>query len=205
MKNIHPAAYKFVFGALLLGAIYSVLLIGDTENDSHTHQEEGVIVLGHEDHMHVTYQPVFELEPSTIQSITAYFPHLEFAVSISNEKKRTAYLQSDCLSINEWTSELSDFESETALTEREYREFRNLYSKITPDFRIDNLPEGEDYGLSEPDGCIAIQTEGEKLILHFGRQSAQGFSRYLRLNIQEPVYVVSRYFYTELENLAENN
>ncbi|MCC5942689.1 MAG: DUF4340 domain-containing protein [Balneolaceae bacterium] len=203
MKNIHPTALKFAIGALILGLVYVLLVL--FENVHHTHEEDGVVIQGHEDHMHVTYQPVFEIEPTEIQSITAYFPAERAVISIRDGMMTAGQLSSDCTDLRDWSAHQIQADREEQLTEREYREFRNLYSKITPDFRINTLPEGEDYGLLNPDGCISIQTEDEQYFFQFGRQSAQGFSRYMRINRMEPVYVVSRYFYTELQNFIERD
>ncbi len=203
MKQIHPIAYKFMIGVMALATIYALLLMRG--HDHHTHEVDGILITGHDDHMHVTYQPILDIESTSIQRITAYFMADQTVLSIYDGALSVGSLASDCTEMKEWATYSFEPLFEEELSEREYRELRNLYSRITPDFRIDTLPQGEDYGLAEPHGCIAIQTEGEQIFLQFGRQSAQGFSRYLQINRQEPVYVVSRYFYTELENLVNRN
>ena len=203
MNKLHPAAVKILLGAFLLGIIYLLLITSGSDHD--LHEEDGIHIEGHEDHQHVTYRPVVDVESETIVMISAYLPHTQTKITIYDGLLKTGHINSDCTDFRDWA--ISSFEPvyQEELSEREFRELRNLYSRITPDFRIETLPEDEDYGLTNPDGCLIIQTDNRQYFLQFGRQSTQGFSRYLRVNQEEPVYVVSRYFYTELQLLAQRD
>ncbi len=168
----------------------------------HFHSDEGLDILGHDDHIHVVYRAVYELDPADIESVTAYFPDKQAVVRIEGGRAMTGRINSGCGEVREWATRYPETYREWELPERDARELRNLYSKITPDFRITSPPEGETYGLHSPDGCMLIEASGERIFLQFGRESAQGYSRYLRVNGGEHLFIVSRYFYTTLEEMA---
>ena len=201
MRELNKAARQCLFGAGLTIAAYILVLLFSP--DPHFHTDEGVEVMGHDDHIHVMYRAVFELDPVSIESITAYFPEQETLVRIEGDRAISGQMSSGCGEVREWATTYPDQYKEWQLAEREARELRNLYSKITPDFRITAPPEGETYDLPDPPGCILIETASERVFLQFGRESAQGYSRYMRVNEGEQVYLVSRYFYTTISEIAD--
>ena len=192
--ELHPAAKKSVLATAGLFLLF--LAIQFTDTSPHHHHSEGIEIQGHEDHIHVIYRSVYELEPEQIQTITAYFPQQHARLFFEDNRIEISNLQSSCRDIREWVTHSPEANRHIELTEREATELRNLYSNINPDFRIDQIPAGEDFGLPEPEACIYLQTEQEQIFLQFGIESAQGFSRYMRINQTEPVYIVSRYFFT---------
>lgn len=200
MRELNRAARQSLIGAVLTIAAYLLVLIFSPE--PHYHSDEGLEIMGHDDHIHVVYRAAFELDPASIRSITAYFPVEESLVRIADDHAIIGQMISGCGEVREWATSYPDNYTELQLPEREARELRNLYSKITPDFRITSPPEGETYGLNDPSGCFLIETDDERIFLQFGRESAQEYSRYMRINGGEQVYIVSRYFYTTLSEMA---
>ncbi|TVR28021.1 MAG: DUF4340 domain-containing protein [Balneolaceae bacterium] len=199
MKRINNAAKRSMMATGITIIVYLGVLF--LKPDPHVHADEGLEIMGHDDHIHVVYRPVFELSPASINSIVAYFPELQTQVQIFGRAAQAGQMVSSCREMREWATQTPADYLETELSEREARELRNLYSKITPDFRITSPPPGETYGLQDPAGCVVIQTEEDRIFLQFGRESAQGFSRYMRVNGGEQIYIVSRYFYTTLTEL----
>lgn len=187
------------------GLFLLFLAVRFTDTSPHHHHSEGIEIQGHEDHIHVIYSSVYELEPEKIHTITAYFPQHNARLFFENNRIIISNLQSSCRDIHEWVTHSPEVNYQIELTEREATELRNLYSNINPDFRIDQIPAGEDFGLPEPEACIYLQTEQEQIFLQFGIESAQGFSRYMRINQTEPVYIVSRYFFTTFKEFLSES
>lgn len=167
----------------------------------HYHTDDGALVEGHEDHIHVVYQSVYEIDPSSITAITAYIPSFGMRVRIIDNKLIKDRIDSSCHEVSEWFTNVTDETTETNLSNREATELRNLYSNIQPDFRISVLQEGETYGLSNPEGCAMIESNGEQFFLQFGIEAPQGYSRYMRINRSEHIYLVPRYIYSTFAEL----
>jgi|GEM_PF-1464612 len=199
MKGINNTARRSMMASGITIVAYLLVLL--LKPDPHHHSDGGLEIMGHDDHIHVVYSAVFELDPASIESIVAYFPELQAQVRISESAAQAGQMNSSCSQMREWATQTPADYRETELPEREARELRNLYSKITPDFRIKSPPPGETYGLHDPVGCVVVQTEEDRIFLQFGRESAQGYSRYMRVNGGEQIYIVSRYFYTTLTEL----
>ncbi len=192
--ELHSVAKKLMLA--VAGLFFLFLIVRFIDTSPHHHHTEGIEIQGNDDHIHVIYSSVYDLEPKSIQSITAYFPAQNRRLFFEEDRIEISSLQSSCRDIREWVTHSPEVIRQITLTNREATELRNLYSNINPDFRIDQVPANEDYGLPEPEGCIYIYTENDQIFLQFGTETAQGFSRYMRINRTEPVYIVSRYFFT---------
>jgi len=196
MKGINNAAKRSIMASGI--TIVAYLLVILLKPDPYHHSDDRMDIMGHDDHIHVVYSAVFELDPSFIESIVAYFPEMQTQVRIFGRIAQAGQINSSCDEIGEWATHTPADYRETELPEREARELKNLFSKIKPDFRITSPSPGETYGLDNPAGCVVVQTEADRIFLQFGRESAQGYSRYMRLNKGEQIFIVSRYFYTSL-------
>lgn len=200
MRQLNSAAKKSAAGAGFTIAAYILVLLFSPE--PHYHSDDGMDIMGHDDHIHVVYSALFELDPASVTSLSAYFTDQKLAVRVEGDRAIYGFMESGCGEVRQWATAYPQNYTEIQLPEREARELRNLYSKITPDFRISVPPEGEHYGFPNPSGCILIETDSDRVFLQFGRESAQGYSRYMQIDGREQVYIVSRYFYTTLPELA---
>ncbi len=182
----------------------SILLYGVIKllaGDAHFHAEVGTMVEGHEDHIHVVYQPVYEIDPSSVTAITAYIPEFGTRIRMIDNRLIKDRMDSSCREVSEWFTNVTESSSEIELSNREATELRNLYSNIQPDFRISVPQEGETYGLTNPEGCAVIESSGQQFFLQFGIEAPQGYTRYMRINMGEQIYVIPRYFYSTLAEL----
>lgn len=182
----------------------SILLYGVIKllaGDAQFHAEVGTMVEGHEDHIHVVYQPVYEIDPSSVTAITAYIPEFGTRIRMIDNRLIKDRMDSSCREVSEWFTNVTESSSEIELSNREATELRNLYSNIQPDFRISVPQEGETYGLTNPEGCAVIESSGQQFFLQFGIEAPQGYTRYMRINMGEQIYVIPRYFYSTLAEL----
>jgi len=101
---------------------------------------------------------------------------------------------------------------------RVYGRWQTFFSRMTPDGHIDVSRNGntlgasslrnaevaavETYGLSEPVGCVRITvmrgSSTEALTLQFGDSTAQGLSQYMRIFGSSNIWLIPRYFWTEV-------
>lgn len=177
------------------------LLVKIFTGDAHYYSDDGTLVEGHEDHIHVVYQSIYDIEPSSITAITAYLPSSETRIRIIENKMIKDRMESSCHEVSEWFTSMTQTSTEIELSNREATELRNLYSNIQPDFRISVPQAGETYGLTNPEGCAVIESKGEQIFLQFGIEAPQGYSRYMRINRSEQIYLVPRYFYSTIAEL----
>lgn len=183
----------------LFGIVYIVLLIVDDDQHRSSHTDHH----HHYDHVHVEYVPVLGVAPENITFVEVRSP--EHGLLLRADAASLELYRGDVqCQISESMTDLNQLR--VSFENQIFTRWQLFFSNMTPDAHIEPDQQFETYGLDAPVGCISIGVERddsreEVVFILFGEQTVQEFNQYIKIEGEEDVLLVPRYFWQQARDM----
>lgn len=162
--------------------------------------DRGAEIEGLDEYIHTSDKTVVDIMPNEITSVHAYLTREEVQIRFEYGQFFHGVLRSNCSEPGEWADEAAVPSEEINLNEQEAADFLMAYAEIKPEYYLDdNINLGEP-GLDKPEGCVVIRTDTAEFLFWIGNEHQQSGYRYLKVDGESRIYLVSNRVYTHLEN-----